>query len=434
MNSLSFDFEWEDPAEAKGAELRATWARFSIIVDHEPIIHVYDGRSRGVRKAVYLPLYPLAEWLAAHWWFLLYEVDSPGRPVGIDYARRHDLRFAREGFAIPSLLITPLGDSVRLQWQREELPHCGVEFLRSGHAQVGWVDFKEAVTRLIQAVTARLDESNVTDTLLADEWRAVETASKDEAAFCAAAAALGLDPFAIEATYAEAIIEAEKKLPPAIACEFFAAADYSTLSQQVACLDEALNFSRSNKADLQPLKVLRSKFHKGHVQGGSPWEQGYEVARQLRKALDLNGQPLADVAAALRVPTDAWSNAVVTMPNPPGFFDTVIDVNSDGSPGFVLGGGREEKRRKFALCRGIFEYLTSQEGEPSLATRARSDRQQRNRAFAAEFLVPATALRERVRGLEIGEEDIDELAAEFGVSTFVVRHQIENHGIASVSS
>ena len=35
-------------------------------------------------------------------------------------------------------------------------------------------------------------------------------------------------------------------------------------------------------------------------------------------------------------------------------------------------------------------------------------------------------------GAMIGEDEIDDLAAGYGVSAFVVRHQIENHRIAGI--
>lgn len=57
-----------------------------------------------------------------------------------------------------------------------------------------------------------------------------------------------------------------------------------------------------------------------------------------------------------------------------------------------------------------------------------------NRAFAAEFLAPHTMLKSDLTGTLIGEEEVDELAVEYGVSSLVIRHQIENHRLARVST
>src|SRR5437763_9414455 len=79
MSEIRFDFEWVDPQGARGPELRATWARLAIWADSKCVSRVLDQDVKSVRDAVYLPLYPLAEWLATHWWTLLAEVPSPER-------------------------------------------------------------------------------------------------------------------------------------------------------------------------------------------------------------------------------------------------------------------------------------------------------------------------------------------------------------------
>ena len=63
-------------------------------------------------------------------------------------------------------------------------------------------------------------------------------------------------------------------------------------------------------------------------------------------------------------------------------------------------------------------------------TRSGTEHQQRNRAFAAEFLAPAEFIKERIGGHRVGEEDMEELAQEFQVSDLVIRHQIQNHNLA----
>ena len=74
MNNLQLDFEWQDPAGAKGDELCATWASLSILIDGNPVTELQDKQTKAVRTWVFLPLFPLAEWLADNWWFLRSEV------------------------------------------------------------------------------------------------------------------------------------------------------------------------------------------------------------------------------------------------------------------------------------------------------------------------------------------------------------------------
>ena len=86
---------------------------------------------------------------------------------------------------------------------------------------------------------------------------------------------------------------------------------------------------------------------------------------------------------------------------------------------------------RFHFCRALAEVLTPP-GTDRLLTRAHSERQQRNRAFAAEFLAPSHALKKRVSLPVVDAEDIDELAVEFGVSSLLIVHQVVNHRIARV--
>src|SRR5208282_3723325 len=96
--NLKLVIEWEDPCAAKGDELRATWCRLAITVGQTPLTRIEDERAQTVRDAVYGSPYPLAEWFAFNWWSLLNEAEPP-----LSAPERHNLRFAREGFALPDL-------------------------------------------------------------------------------------------------------------------------------------------------------------------------------------------------------------------------------------------------------------------------------------------------------------------------------------------
>jgi Zn-dependent peptidase ImmA (M78 family) len=109
-------------------------------------------------------------------------------------------------------------------------------------------------------------------------------------------------------------------------------------------------------------------------------------------------------------------------------FDALVAVNDQEAPGFAVDKERDSSA-KFALCRGLFEYFNSVNGHPLLVTREQTRRQQRNRAFAAEFLAPSELLTERVSGRTIDEEEVEDIAEELGVSSYVVDHQLDNHQI-----
>jgi hypothetical protein len=432
MSNLALDFEWIDPAEARGEELRATWARLKISCDETAITSLIDFESRGIRNSVFLPLYPLAEWLATHWWFLFAEVETIGRSTSDQYDRRHNLRYGAEGFAVPSIKIQPLGEQVKVEWRRLRLNAQNLEFTEFGSAHVSAQELRQTFSDFIAAVLKRLQQVGIENTFLEEEWRSIQAVEAEERDFCSAVASLGFDPYTLDESQQQRIIDVGQSLPASLLWDFFAVADFSTLQVQRSQVLDALESSRKNSANLAPLKSLKKYFASARRSLGPPWRQGYQFAQELRQRLNLNGEKLRSLPAlakAFGISSRQLDAAIVKVPVLPSSLGAFGATNSRQSPGFAVSERREESVR-FAFCRALFEYLTIPADQPLIVTRARSERQKRNRAFAAEFLVPADLLRKILPGHTVGDEDIDDLAADFGVSPSVIRHQIENHGLA----
>ena len=109
--------------------------------------------------------------------------------------------------------------------------------------------------------------------------------------------------------------------------------------------------------------------------------------------------------------------------------DSVVGHNRTETPTFVLSASTEDRVR-FAFCRSLYEVLIGRNREPAIVTKAKTQRQKANRAFAAEFLLPSATLRNRITEKEVEAEKIEDLADEFGVSALVVQHQLAKHLIA----
>ena len=93
-----------------------------------------------------------------------------------------------------------------------------------------------------------------------------------------------------------------------------------------------------------------------------------------------------------------------------------------------------EAGKRFLLARALGDYLGRTEPVPALLSVLATDRQARSRAFAAELLAPSESLRQQLRGRLVEPEQVDELALEYGVSTEVVRRQMESHRLATIAS
>lgn len=437
MSTIELLYDWLPAEGARGPELEATWARLAIRVDGSRITRVLDERSKTTRDHVYLPLYPLAEWLATHWWVLLHEVETPWKAGDRAFSLRHSLADAREGYALPALRILSQGDSVRLAWQQEVLPFHGLELLTHGQVDVPISTFRTAIADFVRAVIGRLRELGVEGTLLEEEWNAIEGADPEEREFCESTAALGLDPYALDDDRRREIVTIGNELPAGVRTEFFSVAHAGCLGEESKQLLASLKIGSANAADLRVLKELRSEVRSlPALRSPEPaWEKGYSVARVLRQRLGLEHRPVPSLPAlseALGSTPAELARAIHEQPLPTAAFDGVIGVNGKGSPGFVIASRREQSRR-FNLCRGVCEFLTAETPDAALLTSARSDRQAMNRAFAAELLAPAGGLRARISGSNVSTDEVDDLATEFGVSPLVIDHQIENHKIATVS-
>lgn len=432
MNSLEFEFEWEDPQGVKGPELRATWARLKILVDDAPVTRLLDARSHSVRDAVYCPLYPLAEWLATRWWFLSQEVESPVTYRQGTYKHRHSLLYAREGFALPDLELCPSGQETILRWEARDLPGSKVNFLTQGVAILDSQAVQDELARFITSVKARLDAEGVTGTLLHDEWDAIERCETEEREFCEVAAAMGLDPYALDEAARQRIEMAYENVPKELAAEFSQVADARNIQDEVNSLNASLAQIQHLAVDLAGLVELRRN-HPPVDRSLEPWLQGYEFARAFRAQLGVNDDipnTFARIGGAVGVDWAVLNQAILPGSANASFLDALVGTNERESPGFVLNKRIEESRR-FAFCRSLFEYLTSgPHDRAALVSGAHSDRQKRNRAFAAEFLAPAFLLKRRLQSDTVDDAQLEDLSEEFAVSPRVIEHQIQNHHLA----
>ncbi len=428
LSHFKIDTSWDDPGGVRSPELAATWAKVCIFAGHTVFTRVLDARANTVREDVYFPLYPLAEWIACNWFFLFYEAQNP-RKQNRDAEARHNIRSGREGFAFPNLAIWPEGETTRIESTRCSAEKESVEYLVEDHAEVDAKDVRRELSNLVDLVCERLASQNISGTLLQDEWNAIQNMNREELAFCAACAKLGQDPFNIDDDTAENIVHAGGCICEDLQDDFFDAADLDDLFKQLNSLRRYLDCIANDSEDISALKRLRGTPLVADLKA-MPWEQGYEAARRLRETLSLNGDRLASENAlknAFNLQPSEWRSCLLIRKTPKDFFDSLVALNQTKSPVFVVSDKRSEARR-FAFCRALFEYLTS-EG-PALTNASYSCRQKRNRAFAAEFLAPAAAIKEQISTDFAEEETIAALAGCFGVSEFVIQHQIRNHQIA----
>lgn len=432
MLKLAIKFDWDSIDGPRGPELSATWAHFEIRVGDMLVTRLEDRNSKRTRDEISSPLYPLAEWMATNWWSLLYEIDSPYRS-GIDgYNKRHNVSAASEGFALPSLRIQPEGKQVHAVWKQLALPEYQVSFLNWGEAWLDREQVEEEFRTFISSVITRLEEKGVRETLLSEEWKAIVNADPDEKAFCIAAGQLGRDPYSLNEDDVEALIAVIQSLPASVREEFLGAANYELLREQGNAIRQFVEKADKTTIDLKPLRELRGKISPDEV-NLTPWQQGYRAAQQLWARLgqkDKRVRSVSELGVVFKLNNKEWSKATVKPAEELRFLDAVVASTRTGSPYFAVE-SKAEHYKTFAVCRGLFEYLIAEpRGAAALVTKAYSERQKRNRAFAAEFIAPADELRNLVKTPLVTVKEIQELASEFGTSEYAIYHQLRNHRIA----
>lgn len=440
--SLSINCWRSDELAAIDALERRTWASLRIVVMGRCVTQFWDRRTEAEAETIYVPAFPLAEWMVANWWRLFYEPcraegppqeTEPWRPEQRRWVHRHCLRSAESGLFLPYLHIYSNGPAVSIAWFPDDAlanPSMPGYFLYAGVERLDRQDVMAAAGEFVAKVLSWCDgvTDGRVDRLRAD-WDAITSADPDEQAFCRAAGMMGLDPYYL-ADWNPGVAEllstglGARAGEPLVddLLESAEPASASALWQWISDTERSLDLT-SGAVNI--------------IDAGSGFrrakDQGYFVARQLRSlaglAPDAPLDDLPSVATKLGVgnflfedhnhrpnsavrATVGWregSNAVVAGPRP---------ASAAG--------------RRFLESRGLYHAIVGCRRGPRLVTRAHTWDQQAARAFAAELLAPQRALASQARpDMEPDERQSlqDDLAARYQVSPEVVRLQLENEGL-----
>lgn len=433
---LQMHFDWEHPEGVRGPELLATWASFRITIGDACVTRVFDQSAKTIRNNIYVPLYPLAEWIVWNWWSLLDESEVRATRAQRRFSARHNFRCVGDGIVMPDMEFLPLGEHVQIVWSPRRNPFQHVEFLDQGKTVVSRKELFQVFFEFVQSVCTRLDQEGVTGTWLQQGWDIVSTSIKDpeEADFCKVVAMLGKNPYALDQTEEELVIKIAGMLPESLLEDCFLLSDWPHVLKQAEDLQGDLGWIQNRSENWALLKQVRGTQYPVPSQT-VPWDQGYTLARHLRQALgipeDVPPSSFETIAGWLDLPVDQLKRSMREQRYGFPGMEALVADNKNGSPAFIVKHKTRPENQIFSLCRGLCEYLVHPH-TPRLISSVNTEGQKRNRAFAAEFLAPADAIKKRLVSREVSQEDIDELACDMGVSPFVVHHQIMNHGLAEV--
>jgi hypothetical protein len=171
--SMTFEIstKWlEANSDVKSSEADATLAEILIKLGGKFLTEFRD-RNDDISQCVEIPAYFVAEWIAGNWWPLLWEPrkseDDEPHP---DFLSRHSVLTAQHGFALPRILIVPIGRSVQVSAGARNVSLADARFLNGGLETLPREEVENELRKFVGAVVARLDEKRIKETYLQDAW------------------------------------------------------------------------------------------------------------------------------------------------------------------------------------------------------------------------------------------------------------------------
>ena len=429
---MKFSVEWIDGGTNAAAEERATLCDLRILLGNENACRFLDDIANETFDALTMPAVHLAEGIARDWWRIFGSRD-----------RRHSLLPYRTGFILPDLRLGFDGATFEVVGHQQRCANPGLRFWQVEGEVTPRADAEAALASFVQAVVDKLAGEGIQHCEVALAWARVAASRTDaaEAAFCEAAGALGVDPYAISDEDAKFIEQAGELFAGEALIEFLAGgcrhpkrlADGPSppFTRRWSTLTWLRNLESRQRyeCNLPKLAELRGQFRTSSTRqpGEQPWAQGYRIARRLGSELNLNGSHLKTPEALTKKLGGKGFQRVDGTDVEPSIRAMVaqngaeprIHLRDHGRGKFLWATQAET----FVLTRAVGDVLcSSQSGHRVVNNLHNAEQQAVGRAFAAEFLAPV----ENVLGMAEEGLDNEEIASEFNVSPQVVQHQLDN--------
>ena len=440
--SLSLQVEWLEAPGVNDVVDRECWARLVIRGPGDEVFtRCLDRRTGQTREGVYGSVFGLARWVSASYWNLLHEAPRvprarPGRELaryqGLSpWLRRHNMLTAREGYSLPDLSLSrdgayvlcwafPDGPSARTNRPVQFL-HQGVNRLPVDAVDTGLQSFMETVLERLRGVEHHSVRA------LRDDWEAVLRSKEQERDLCEWAARLGLDPYdPDELTDAdeEFLLAELARVPEDLRGDILDATDSITGARSGHAWIAA---SGRQWGAAPPPGVAPTGGPNGL---GPAHEAGYWAARAVRKERSMKASDapvLGQLASAYGLPFESE-----VVDHPPDFVDGLLAAEA-GNPPSIIGKDLPHEDKAFRWGRALYMWRFGHASRsPRLISRSQGRLQRESRAFAAELLAPATAVRRLLDSDVVGDDEIERIAKRLGTRPKLIRHQIENHDLAMV--
>jgi hypothetical protein len=399
-------------------------AEISILTDRSVLTRLVDTEAESVRNYVRASSVSLALWFADNWWRLRWEPIPDYQSIGADWRLRHELTSASGGTRWPPLMIysvgpriviVPVPGSTAAPGPAEYLP--APLSLVSGEAfEQGVDDFFKLVVRTcrdaqdgeaLDNLVNQLHDERISPTAAA--WRRLE-------------ARLGYDPDAAPEGLIESFATFEERFG-ADAVEEAAAGrpgpDSAAALKTVVASSEA-----------STLRVNLEDAVAAAGQAATPdpvrpiWETASDAAERLRRGFGLPGGPFLNktLSHVLKVAWSEVTNATPTTQRLPYGARLRVDLHGDR----IALRTRTGHDRRFELARVLGDAIWTRHSAFGVISRAKTDRQKFQRAFAQSLLCPFEDLARHITLSAPTESEIEAAARRYHVNETVVRTVLVN--------
>ncbi|MGA8651339.1 MAG: hypothetical protein WB677_12055, partial [Xanthobacteraceae bacterium] len=162
ITSFAVDLQWPtNPGKGGNPLLDDSLARFQIAVGGK-FVTAYQTDQGDKHSYLHVPTYYLVEWLAQNWWSFLYEPRRNDREeVEQDYRTRHWLGTARNGFALPDVTFSSVGDRIEIVARSTYLRFAQMNFFETVTSTVATKCVRSEFAKFIDQVLLHLAQKGV---------------------------------------------------------------------------------------------------------------------------------------------------------------------------------------------------------------------------------------------------------------------------------
>lgn len=425
---LHIEFDWLNPDV--GSEIDQTFAAsIGVAVSEEYLTRNDDLAGKTVRNQMRGCAWHLATWIAANWWRLRWEPETPRWWEDVDWRITHGMASAGGGFVWPNAVFASDGDSIGIAMRPKSkgVPYEPIRYLNHVHARITAAEFEQRVDEFMEGVLSRHDAMGVKDESLVQLWKEIlaERHDPETSERRKLEAMAGYDPDEAPDELLTQLLEDKEQLGKSALAEVASESRHTT----GAALQPIRELGSSRKPKLGGFRVSMPELNRllvNKVDGDRPWQTGSKLAQIARKQWGFGDEPiknnrLADLLGAK--PAMFTDKATVGAQMPFG-------LRAGGNAACHIYFDRPSvTTRRFAASRLIGDHLYFASQERLLpATHAKTSRQKFQRAFAQEFLCPIDALLEKIQTKQPDDDDISEAATHFHVSPLMIRTTLVNKG------